>query len=58
MYKPIESFSIKTSPANKNISHTKVIVEFADKEQNALRSLIEMLRKINFSEVTDFLSVK
>jgi hypothetical protein len=55
---PIESFSIKTSPANKNISHTKVIVEFADKEQNALRSLIEMLRKINFSEVTDFLSVK
>ncbi|WP_157558557.1 DUF4836 family protein [Microscilla marina] len=55
---PIESFSIKTSPAKKNISHTKVIIEFTNKDQNSLRSLVEMIRKMNFSEVPGFLSAR
>lgn len=44
MDSPIESFSIQTSPAQNNISITKVVINFTDKDKNSLRSLMEMAR--------------
>ena len=49
MNSPIESFSIQTTPAQKNLSTTKVIINFTDKEKNSLRALMEMLREMDKS---------
>lgn len=49
---PIESFSIKTSPAKDNISNTKVIINFTDKDKNSLRSLMEMARSMSKDVMT------
>ncbi len=49
MNSPIESFSIQTTPAQKNLSTTKVVIRFADKDKNSLRALMEMFREMDKS---------
>lgn len=42
---PIESFSLSTIPLKNNISYTKMVLSFSQKQKNALRLLVEMLKQ-------------
>ena len=52
MQSPVESFSIQTTPAKDNLSNTRVIIHFNDKEKNALRALMEMVQGMDKSVMT------